>query len=707
MNLSNEERHWLPVWGATGKIAMRRACRLNRHRKRTLENTFESIAQNRVNILQSWVRTQWDFLQNASFYLSTKSDDEKNAVLSSLLSRNTDFSELCLVDLTGSTTHSSYNQNIKRPLAAPHIIEKAIQAPFLHGPYVDPMTNSIGPSSSTFHDAVTLMFYQPLIVNDEVIGCLCGRVPNDVMSDLIQREAGHIYSESGDNYIFMVKSTLDKTILPGTALSRSRFEDNTFSHGENLKSGIHTDWGKVKIQQHTEFEIRFTDPATRELHPGVRETIANGSNLYIDYPGYSDYRHIPVIGKGVTFQLEGSPDKWGMMCEADLEEVYRHRSLSYQLSRRYAFALSFSVLIPMFIAYGLDLSAIQQAMVATGTVIASIFSFSRLAVKPIANQMQQMTNVIKTIAEGDGNLKQRLDTTTFKPDESGDMGRWINSFIDNLDSIMGDMLLASNEVKQMSESMLRRCHLVGESSEATASSIEEMLAITSHQQTDISNANTSATTMQDAMNETVAASQDEYQKAVNSTLKIKHIVETSATSVNDVNNQMKEIGDIVKLITEITDQTNLLALNAAIEAARAGEHGRGFSVVADEVRNLATKTSQAANHIGRIMGKLSKESENAVNAMEEGIRNVEESTQSLDDENKNNNLHRAVNTMFNNINDIANNSEKHADTVRKAQTTTEMLELSSQQLSRRTTLMQNAVTRLNQLVDRFEVSKAI
>lgn len=133
----------------------------------------------------------------------------------------------------------------------------------------------------------------------------------------------------------MVKSVFDNSIKSGTALSRSRFEDDTFTHGENLKSGVHTAWGTVKIQQHTEFEIRFTDPATNDLHPGVRETIRKGSNLFVTYPGYSDYRHIPVVGKGVTFNLPGSPDTWGMMCEADLEEVYRHRSLNFKLMNIY------------------------------------------------------------------------------------------------------------------------------------------------------------------------------------------------------------------------------------------------------------------------------------------------------------------------------------------------------------------------------------
>src|SRR5690606_4160661 len=115
----------------------------------------------------------------------------------------------------------------------------------------------------------------------------------------------------------------------GTALSRSRFEDNSFSLGDNLKQGVRTAFGVVRVQQHTELELRFTDPANHELHAGVRETIRRGENTLVTYPGYADYRHIPVIGKGVTFQVPGSPDRWGMMCEADLEEVYRRRPLAF------------------------------------------------------------------------------------------------------------------------------------------------------------------------------------------------------------------------------------------------------------------------------------------------------------------------------------------------------------------------------------------
>src|SRR5690606_16266796 len=199
------------------------------------------------------------------------------------------------------------------------------------------------------------MFYLPISLSDGNKDCLSARIPNDVLGDLIQREAGHIFNESGDNYLFMVKSVFDPSIKSGTALSRSRFEDNTFSHGENLTSGVNTNWGVVKIQQHTEFEIRFTDPATNQLHPGVRETIRKGINLFVTYPGYSDYRHIPVVGKGVTFNLKGSPDTWGMMCEADLEETYRHRSLSVKLMSLYSLGLGGGIVTNLALSYLTDL----------------------------------------------------------------------------------------------------------------------------------------------------------------------------------------------------------------------------------------------------------------------------------------------------------------------------------------------------------------
>ena len=200
--------------------------------------------------------------------------------------------------------------------------------------------------------------------------------------------------------------------------------------------------------------------------------------------------------------------------------------------------------------------------------------------------------------------------------------------------------------------------------------------------------------------------QQEYQKAAESAQDIKNIVQSSAQTVNEVNSEMQKIGGIVGLITEITAQTNLLALNAAIEAARAGEHGRGFSVVADEVRVLANKTSQAANNIGELMEALHQQSARAVRYMQEGITNVENNTQVIDDSSRSEHLQASVTGLFSLIQELARNSEEHRQTADAAQSTVVELQKASAQLARRTTLMQNSLHRLNQLVGRFEISQS-
>jgi methyl-accepting chemotaxis protein len=707
MNLTPTERRWLPVFGAGGKLAMGWSCFLNRDMYETNEQIFESIARTRRDALISWAEHKWAFMESMASRITDQDEATTRDIISASKDRLREISELFVIDENGRVIESSASGRKGTSDLPQAAVAEGLRNRLLHGPYKDPVTLRLGATTSRFHDAVTLMFYQPISLAGGAPGALCARIPNDVMSDLIQREAGHVFEESGDNYIFMKESHFDRSILPGTALSRSRFEDATFSHGDNLKDGIRTGFGTVGVREHTEFEIRFTDPATGELHPGVRETIAKGENLCIKYPGYSDYRHIPVIGKGLTFRLPGSPDQWGMMCEGDLEEVYRRRSLSYRLSMRFALFVAALWAVNYTMAWaGLPLwvEGLANGIVA----MALVWLFRVTTVRPVSDKLSAMAEVIRNIAEGGGNLRQRMDLSKMRRDETGDLARWINSFIDSLDGMVGQVIRLASDSRQASDQLMEQNRAANKRIRDVLAHMEDMLKGANQQENEIRNASTTAHEMRSGMDEVVERARAQFERVSHETQSIRAVINRSAEGIRAANERTDEIAKTASVINDIAAQTNLLALNAAIEAARAGESGKGFAVVADEVRKLASRTAQATSEIGERLDRVQEETRRAVITMEDGMTEMEDRLRkaeaAVDD---NSALHHMVEKLFKAIDGIEETNQRQsaqtsgvADSASAMSSVIDQLVLSSERT-------QASANKLQRLTGQFQVTQEV
>lgn len=147
-----------------------------------------------------------------------------------------------------------------------------------------------------------------------------------------------------------------------------------------------------------------------------------------------------------------------------------------------------------------------------------------------------------------------------------------------------ELIRVAKDVLHSSDRLLVRNNEASQTSERMTFATEAMRRLTESQLSDVVNASNSASTLKLVMEQVVQESKDQFNLVHSSTEQIRNVVSQSAKTISAFSNHGIEISQMVSLITDITSQTNLLALNAAIEAARAGEHGRGFSVVAEEVR---------------------------------------------------------------------------------------------------------------------------
>lgn len=425
------------------------------------------------------------------------------------------------------------------------------------------------------YDAHAAFTASPIYDNGKLLGVLIFQMPVDEINNILTHEEKWTdvgLGSSGETYL---------VADDGKMRSNSRFLVEDFDG--YLDTMRELGLSEISVQKlKTNGNSIGIQPVDTE---GVRAALSGDTGVKV----FNDYRNVPVMSAYTPVNIEGL--NWVLMSEMDEAEATSAVS-----------AIQRTMVITLLIS--------MAFLASTAALLGVVFA------KVVINPINTTVNLVKDIAQGEGDLRRRLPNEG--KTELDELSHWFNIFIDDLQKLIGEiqsssirLASASTELAQNAEQTGAQANHQLNKSNEVATSTNQMLCAIDEVTMNTQTANQLSKHAQDGTEEG-SNMIDRSSSAIDS---LATEISQSANVINQLRQDVSDIETVLDVIGDIADQTNLLALNAAIEAARAGEQGRGFSVVADEVRSLASRTRSSTAEIKQMIEVLQKGAEKAVSVM--------------------------------------------------------------------------------------------